>query len=327
MMSFWVVPWSAARSTPFSSADGHVERQQPGGGGVDRHRRVHLVERDAVEQRVHVALVGDRHADLAHLARATARGRGRSRSGWAGRRRSRARSGPWPGSCGRARSTPSRSNGPRRCASPTGGRARVDGGLTTGIVWSRADEQGHRRRASGPRARDLRLRALAGPDRGSGPRVLPSTRCWRAWRASRARCCSPTSTSTTPGATGVLARRFPDLTVYVHERGAPHLIDPLQAAQERRAPVRRPHGRAVGRGRAGRSRAHPGAVRRRDASRASAWPTRPGTPPTTSATSTSDTGDAYVGDMAGVRLPPTTTRWRPRRRRTSTWRRGSARST
>ena len=28
------------------------------------------------------------------------------------------------------------------------------------------------------------------------------------------------------GATGVLVRRFPELKVYVHERGAPHLIDP-----------------------------------------------------------------------------------------------------
>lgn len=28
------------------------------------------------------------------------------------------------------------------------------------------------------------------------------------------------------GATGVLVRRFPDLPVYVHERGAPHLADP-----------------------------------------------------------------------------------------------------
>jgi glyoxylase-like metal-dependent hydrolase (beta-lactamase superfamily II) len=30
------------------------------------------------------------------------------------------------------------------------------------------------------------------------------------------------------GATGVLVRRFPDLKVYVHERGAPHLIDPAK---------------------------------------------------------------------------------------------------
>jgi len=28
------------------------------------------------------------------------------------------------------------------------------------------------------------------------------------------------------GATGVLVRRFPDLSVWVHERGAPHLLDP-----------------------------------------------------------------------------------------------------
>src|SRR4051812_11177673 len=30
------------------------------------------------------------------------------------------------------------------------------------------------------------------------------------------------------GATGVLVRRFPELEVYVHERGAPHLIDPAK---------------------------------------------------------------------------------------------------
>ena len=45
-----------------------IERQQPGGGGVDGHRRVHLAERDAVEQRAHVAKMRDRHADLADLA-------------------------------------------------------------------------------------------------------------------------------------------------------------------------------------------------------------------------------------------------------------------
>ncbi len=48
--------------------DGDVEAEQPGRGRVDRHRGVHLVERDAVEQLVHVALVGDRDADLADLA-------------------------------------------------------------------------------------------------------------------------------------------------------------------------------------------------------------------------------------------------------------------
>ena len=37
-------------------------------GRVDRHRRVHLVERDALEERPHLAEVRDRHADLADLA-------------------------------------------------------------------------------------------------------------------------------------------------------------------------------------------------------------------------------------------------------------------
>ena len=45
-----------------------IERQEPGGGGVDGHRRVHLAERDAVEQGAHVADMRDRHADLADLA-------------------------------------------------------------------------------------------------------------------------------------------------------------------------------------------------------------------------------------------------------------------
>ena len=45
-----------------------VQRQQPRGRGVDRHRGVHLRERYAAHQRGHVAAVRDRHADLAHLA-------------------------------------------------------------------------------------------------------------------------------------------------------------------------------------------------------------------------------------------------------------------
>jgi hypothetical protein len=46
-----------------------VEREQPGGGGVDGHRGVHLLEGDALEQGRHVGERGDRHADLADLAR------------------------------------------------------------------------------------------------------------------------------------------------------------------------------------------------------------------------------------------------------------------
>ena len=45
-----------------------IERQQPGRGGVDRHRRVHRAGRDAVEQRAHIAEMADRHADFADLA-------------------------------------------------------------------------------------------------------------------------------------------------------------------------------------------------------------------------------------------------------------------
>ena len=68
MMSFWVVPLSLRALDAVLLGDGDVEAEQPGGGRVDRHRGVHLVERDAVEELVHVALVGDRDADLADLA-------------------------------------------------------------------------------------------------------------------------------------------------------------------------------------------------------------------------------------------------------------------
>ena len=68
MMSFWVVPLSCGALDPVLLGDGDVEAEQPGGGRVDRHRGVHLVERDPVEELVHVALVGDRDADLADLA-------------------------------------------------------------------------------------------------------------------------------------------------------------------------------------------------------------------------------------------------------------------
>ena len=47
---------------------GDVEAEQPRRRRVDRHRRVHLADRDAVEQLAHVPEVHHRHADLAHLA-------------------------------------------------------------------------------------------------------------------------------------------------------------------------------------------------------------------------------------------------------------------
>ena len=45
-----------------------VEQQQDGGGGVDGHRRRHLVEGEAGEQQAHVGERVDGHPDLAHLA-------------------------------------------------------------------------------------------------------------------------------------------------------------------------------------------------------------------------------------------------------------------
>ena len=40
-------------------------------------------------------------------------------------------------------------------------------------------------------------------------------------------------------ATGAMVARWPDLPVYVHERGAPHIIDPSRLLASRRAPLRR----------------------------------------------------------------------------------------
>src|SRR5690606_28489669 len=48
--------------------DGDIEREQPGGRRIDRHRRIHAIERDAVEKRAHVADVADRDAHLADFA-------------------------------------------------------------------------------------------------------------------------------------------------------------------------------------------------------------------------------------------------------------------
>ena len=132
-----------------------------------------------------------------------------------------------------------------------------------GLYGRAACEQADRRHAPGARPRDLRLRA-GRRDRGPGAR----DRRGDAARGPRSR--EPRVLLLThihldhAGASGVLVRRFPDLQVYVHERGAPHLIDPSQAPEERRAALRRRHGAALGRGGAGAggARAHP--VRRRD---------------------------------------------------------------
>jgi glyoxylase-like metal-dependent hydrolase (beta-lactamase superfamily II) len=106
------------------------------------------------------------------------------------------------------------------------------------------------------------------------------------------------------GASGVLARRFPDLRVYVHEAGAPHVIDPerlyvsasrlygpenMQRLWGEVAPV--PEDRVVplsgGEELEGFRVAH-----------------TPGHAGNHVTYLDLDTGGAFVGDMAGVRIPP-----------------------
>ena len=65
-----------------------VQRQQPHGRAVDRHRRVHLLDRDAVEQHVQVVERVDRHADLADLGPRDAGRPSRSRTASPDRTRS-----------------------------------------------------------------------------------------------------------------------------------------------------------------------------------------------------------------------------------------------
>ncbi len=68
MMSFWVVPDSARAGDPLLLGSHLVEREEPHRRRVDGHGGVHGVQRDAVDQRPHVAQVRDRNPDLAHLA-------------------------------------------------------------------------------------------------------------------------------------------------------------------------------------------------------------------------------------------------------------------
>ena len=105
------------------------------------------------------------------------------------------------------------------------------------------------------------------------------------------------------GATGVLCRRFPELAVYVHERGAPHLIDPskLLASASRLygdemealwgevapVPAERVHALTGGETIEGFRVAY-----------------TPGHASHHVCYLHEDSGDAYVGDMAGVRIPP-----------------------
>ncbi len=112
------------------------------------------------------------------------------------------------------------------------------------------------------------------------------------------------------GATGVLCRRFPELVVYVHERGAPHLVDPsklLQSAERlygdemdrlwgEVAPVPQERIRTLSGG------------ERIEGFRVAYTP---GHASHHVCYLHEDTGDVFCGDMAGVRIPPFETTWAP----------------
>ena len=107
------------------------------------------------------------------------------------------------------------------------------------------------------------------------------------------------------GAAGVLCRRFPELTVYVHERGAPHLIDPsrliqsatrlygeeaMEAAFGAIAPVPEERIRPLAGGETVEGNFRVAYT--------------PGHAQHHVCFLHEDTGDAYVGDVAGIRIPP-----------------------
>src|SRR4051812_18389906 len=106
------------------------------------------------------------------------------------------------------------------------------------------------------------------------------------------------------GATGVLVKRFPELRVYVHERGAPHLIDPSKllksAGQLYGDDMDRLWGEVI-------------PVPEQNVTILSGGETVEGlevayTPGHASHHVTyfdPDSGEAYTGDVAGVRTPPT----------------------
>jgi glyoxylase-like metal-dependent hydrolase (beta-lactamase superfamily II) len=105
------------------------------------------------------------------------------------------------------------------------------------------------------------------------------------------------------GAAGSLVRRFPELRVYVHENGAPHLIDPTKLLKS----AGRLYGDDMDR-LWGEVRPVPAenvtALRGEEVVEGFSVAYTPGHASHHVAYLDTSTGDAYVGDMAGVRIPP-----------------------
>jgi glyoxylase-like metal-dependent hydrolase (beta-lactamase superfamily II) len=105
------------------------------------------------------------------------------------------------------------------------------------------------------------------------------------------------------GATGVLVRRFPQLKVYVHERGAPHLIDPSKllksAAQLYGDDMDRLWGEV-----APVPEENITVLHGSETVEGLRVEYAPGHASHHVAYLHLDTGDAYVGDVGGVRVPP-----------------------
>ena len=112
------------------------------------------------------------------------------------------------------------------------------------------------------------------------------------------------------GATGVIVRRFPDVPVYVHERGAPHLVDPSRLL----ASAKRVYGDEMD-VLWGEFAAVPEANVRPLAGGERIEGFRveytPGHAVHHVTYLHEPTGDAYVGDVAGVRIPPHTHTYAP----------------
>ena len=112
------------------------------------------------------------------------------------------------------------------------------------------------------------------------------------------------------GGTGVLVRRFPDLPVYVHERGAPHLVDPAKLL----ASAKRVYGDEMD-SLWGEFAAVPernirplAGGERIDGFRVAYTPGHAVHHVTYLHEAS---GDAYVGDVAGIRIPPHTHTYAP----------------